>query len=129
MTAKTFHRNITGVIAAAVGMLTWGVASSGDLNLTRQAYEDEMNRCINLLRPLMPVNTNSKIIYDVQGIDLRGPWYLFDISVSIEDQNGVELVDGYKFGCKSNRWKDSSELQSRRNTQQLPEKMELMASK
>jgi len=128
MIEVTFRRRMTLVVVATVGMLTAGVAGAGDLNYAEQAYRDELNRCVALLRPAMPVTGVRKITYEVQEIELRGPWYQFEISVSVEDESGATRIGGYRVGCKSNRWIDSSTLQARRNVQSLPLTKELLAS-
>jgi hypothetical protein len=117
------------VIATVVFMLMTGVASATNLTLERNAYADELDRCIDLIRPSVQAGDVGKITYDVQEIDLRGPWYEFEISVSVEGENGAMQLDGYKVGCKSNRWIDASKLQARRNIEKLPLTMELVASK
>ena len=128
MKVNTSRRRIAPAIAFTVGLLAAGIASSGNLDFVEQAYAEELNRCIDMIRPVMPASGAGKIIYDVQQIDLRGPWYQFEISVSIEEENGATKIDGYKIGCKSNRWGNSATLQARRNRQQLPTMSELLAS-
>ncbi len=116
-------------MAATVGALATGIANAEVSYFERNGYEEEMNRCIDLLQPAMQSINSGKIIYDVQQIDLRGPWYQFEISVSVEDEAGIKSLDSYKIGCKANRWIESAELNVRRNTQQLPVTQEPLASK
>ena len=127
MKALNLRNEVVLAMAATVGILAAGVANADYFE--RNGYEDEMNRCIDLIQPSMQAVKSGKVIYDVQEIDLRGPWYQFEISVTVEDEAGARRIDGYKVGCKSNRWIETAELKERRNTEQLPVEMELLASK
>ena len=134
MNAKSPRSGIILMTAATVSFFTTGVASAASSYLEQYGYEEEMNRCIDLLRPVMRISASqtagaAKIIYDVQDVDLRGPWYRFEISVSVEDEAGAKLLDGYKVGCRSNRWIESAQLKDRRNSEELPGEMALFASK
>jgi len=129
MKLSGFHSFIARAILMTVGCVAASLASAGNLDFEQHAYAIELNRCIDMLRPAMQASRASKISYDVQEIQLSGPWYQFEISVSVDRENGAERIDSYKVGCKSNRWIDSSELQVRHNAEQLPAAMELQASK
>ena len=91
-------------------------------------YEDELARCVELIRPVLQAKDGEKVTYDVQEIDLRGPWYNFEISTTLVDTQGNKQVDAYKIGCRSNRWVESVKLVERRNSQPLPLRLELLAS-
>ena len=130
MIAKAFRSLAVRVAVAAVGMLAAGLAVADTLDLESSAYQQEMHRCIDLLRPALQSVEAGKIIYDVQEIDLRGPWYEFEISVTVEDSAGNKRLDGYRVGCQSNRWIEMARLEERRNAEKLPVevKIELLAS-
>jgi hypothetical protein len=130
MFAKAFRGWAVTGTAATVGMLAGGVASAEPLFFDQNGYQDEMHRCIDLLRPALQSVETGKVIYDVQDIELRGPWYQFEISVTVEDAAGNKRLDGYKVGCQSNRWVEIARLEDRRNAQKLPVevKIELLAS-
>ena len=128
MNVISLRSRIIVMIAAAVSLFTAGTASAENSYLEQYGYEEEMNRCIDLLRPALQLAELGKVTYDVQEIDLRGPWYQFEISVTVEDESGTKLLDGYKVGCKSNRWIESAQLKYRRNSQELLADTMLLAS-
>lgn len=130
MFAKAFRSRAVRVAVAAVGMLAGGLAAAESLYFEQNAYQEEMHRCIDLLRPALQSVAAGKVIYDVQEIELRGPWYEFEISVTVEDPAGNKRLDGYKVGCQSNRWVEMARLEDRRNNEKLPVevKIELLAS-
>ena len=65
--------------------------------------------------------------YEIEDIRLRGPWYRFEIKTTVVDSNGQTVVDGYRVGCKSNRWIESTQLLARRNSQALPLQLQMLA--
>jgi len=57
------------------------------------------------------------------------PQKKLEISTSIVDTAGRIKLDGFKVGCKANRWVETAQLLERRNSQQLALDTELYASK
>lgn len=112
---------------AILGVLVTGQAYAAYGYFTRQDYEDEVNRCIDLLRPALSAKDGDRVIYDIQEIELRGPWYQFEISATVIDAGGVTTVDGFRVGCKANRWVESAKLAERENDRQLNASLELLA--
>ena len=115
------------IYTAILGVLVTGQAYAAYGYFTRDDYQDEVNRCIDLLRPALSAQDGDKVIYDIQEIELRGPWYQFEISASVVDADGTTRVDGFKVGCKANRWIEKAQLAERKNKQQLTNGLELLA--
>ena len=115
------------VLLAVVLVMLSGVAQASDDYFEQYGYEEEMNRCIDLLRPSLRATASDRVIYDVQEIDLRGAWYRFEISATVVDAAGMSKIDNYRVGCQSNRWVEVARLLERPNKQQL--QSELLASK
>jgi hypothetical protein len=105
------------------------IAGATDSYFEQYGYEDEINRCISLLRPSLGAASNDRVTYEIQEIDLRGPWYRFEISASVVDVTGQMKLDAFKVGCKANRWVETAQLMERPNAQQLALNSELFASK
>ena len=112
---------------AILSVLVTGQAYAAYGYFTRYDYEDEVYRCIDLLRPALSAKDGDKVIYDIQEIELRGPWYQFEISATVIDADGVTTVDGFKVGCRANRWVEKAQLAERENDRQLSVKLELLA--
>ncbi len=116
------NADILRIMTICVALLGLATAAQGAAEynyFTQHGYEDEINRCIDLLRPALGAQAGDKVVYDIQEIQLRGPWYQFEISTTIIDPKGNISVDDYMVGCKANRWIDSVQLAERRNTTQL----------
>jgi len=109
---------------AVIGLIS-GTANAVASSAAEYEFADELNRCVSLLRPSVQAFGDGKVVYDVQDYKRTGPWYRFEISVSVEDEAGTQLLDNYRVGCSSNRWVDSAYLSSRRNSQQLPKRLTL----
>ncbi|MEJ2138335.1 MAG: hypothetical protein P8Y61_02600 [Gammaproteobacteria bacterium] len=107
------------IYAAILGVLVTGQAYAAYGYFTRDDYEDEVNRCIDLLRPALSAKDGDRVIYEIQEIELRGPWYQFEISATVVDAGGVTTVDGFRVGCKANRWVERAELAARDNGREL----------
>jgi len=104
------------VVATLLTTLTAGNAlAEWDYHETH-GYEDELARCVDLIRPVIGLENTDKVTYDVQEIDLHGPWYKFEISTTIVDDDGTTQIDSFNVGCKSNRRISATELLDRTNT-------------
>jgi lysyl-tRNA synthetase class II len=79
-------------------------------------YEDELQQCVELLRPSVETEQADRITYQVQEIDLHGPWYKFEIAATTYLADGQKIVDGFRVACKSNRWIEQARLIERRNS-------------
>jgi len=80
-----------------------------------RGYDSELQQCVELLRPTLGAVQNERTRYTVEDIDLRGPWYSFEIVASVFGIDGRKRVDSFKVRCKSNRWTDSARLIKRKN--------------
>ena len=91
------------------------------------AYQDAMMRCVATLRPVLEVQDTDTVSYIIQEIDLKGPWYRFEISATVLDSEGNTQIDDFQVGCKANRWIDETRLLARRNAESLILKLDLLA--
>jgi hypothetical protein len=78
-------------------------------------YEDELQVCVDLLRPSMGIEQVDRVTYQVEEIDLHGPWYKFEIVASTYLSSGQPVTDGFRVACKSNRWIEQARLIERSN--------------
>jgi len=60
-------------------------------------YEDELENCVDILRPSLAGENTDRVSYVVEEIYLHGPWY------------------GFRVACKSNRWIEKARLMERPN--------------
>jgi len=130
MKTATYQGRIAllSALAALAGLLAVGSAQAKDSFIERYQYQDEMNRCIDLLRPAVQADESGKVLYNVQEIDRRGQWYKFEIDITVTDASGAKTVDGYRVGCEANRWTEVAKLLERDNNESLPLQRELLAS-
>ena len=121
-------RALAGLAAALLAWFGQINAAAAYDYLEMYGYEDELARCIDLIRPALQAREGEKVTYDVQKIDLRGPWYNFAIGMTLVDRQGNKQIDNYKVGCKANRWVASARLVERRNTEPLPMRLGLLTA-
>jgi len=122
--------NICALIACAVSILLVSGPASATYNYFEEnGYEDELELCLQKIRPMINAGADDAVYYEVEEIDLRGPWYRFEISATKVDRTGQRSIDGYNVGCKSNRWVESVKLLERYNKQPLPVGREMFAKK
>jgi hypothetical protein len=93
----------------------------------RNAYENDLQQCIDMLRPALNMSTGDQVTYLITEVDSHGNWYRFEISATKVNQSGQVEIDGYNVGCKSNHRVAASRLMQRENEQQLPLNGELFA--
>ena len=108
------------LLVAVVSMLFVAtVRADANLNYAEEySYRERLMQCVDKLRPIFQPLASDRVIYNVEEIELRGPWYRFEISTTIVAEDGTSVLDDYKVGCKANRWIDSTRLLSRRNADQ-----------
>jgi hypothetical protein len=83
--------------------------------LEQYGYTEELQHCVDLLRPTLNTGSEERASFVVEDIVLRGPWYRFKISASVFSADGVTRVDSFKVSCKSNRWIESARLFDMKN--------------
>lgn len=93
----------------------------------RTAYENDLQQCIDLLRPALNMSIGDQVTYLITEVDSHGNWYRFEISATKVNQSGQVEIDGYNVGCKSNHRVAETRLLERDNEQQLPLNGELFA--
>ena len=115
-------------IAVAAQLLLW-TATTATADTARQVslkyfeqrgYQDELLLCADLLRPVLAAGQGDRVSYVVDEIELRGPWYRFEIAATVVSAAGETVLEDYRVGCKSNRWIESARLLARHNAQELP---------
>ena len=109
---------VTGLVAALV-VSTSASAYEPYEYFERHGYEDELQRCVESLRPVLDVSDGDQVSYIVDEIDLRGPWYRFEIAATLVNKDGDTELDNFRIGCKSNRWIAEVRLIERDNIQTL----------
>jgi len=113
MKKNSYQKTI--LIAAVMALSSTGALAEYNYHES-YGFEDEIKQCVEIIRPVLGINSTEKVVYDVQEIDLQGPWYRFEITAVIVDEAGIVQLDGFNFGCKSNRWIESASLLDRRNS-------------
>ena len=107
------------VIGAAVFIAISSAKAEAYSYFEENGYEEELALCVDLLRPSLAASAGEKVEYVVQDIDLQGPWYRFEIAATVTDVEGQIRIDGYRVGCKSNRWIESAQLDDRNRIPKL----------
>jgi hypothetical protein len=134
MKSEVIRGRLSLAIAAMVmGLIAGGVSAAtipATLSLSDNSeFSEELNRCVDLLRPQVQMIGAERTVYDVQDVKLTGPWYRFEISVSVENDTGDSLLNDYRVGCSANRWVDEAYLSGRRNSETLPKAILVVNSK
>ena len=78
-------------------------------------YEDELENCVDILRPSLAGVDTDRVTYVVEKIYLHGPWYRFEIEASTYDSTGQRQLHNFRVACKSNRWIEKARLMERPN--------------
>ena len=78
-------------------------------------YEDELENCVDILRPSLAGDNTDRVSYVVEEIHLHGPWYRFEIKATTYDSAGQRQLEGFRVACKSNRWIEKARLMKRPN--------------
>ena len=102
-------------IVASISLLTVSAANAEYNYFETHGYQDELKTCIDVLRSNLDLRDDDVVSYEVEKIDLRGPWYRFDIVTTVTDGAGQERLGEFEIGCKSNRWIVSARLIERVN--------------
>lgn len=113
----------TAILVAFAGVLAADFAGAADMEFEPYdyhelyGYEDEVESCVDILRPNIDAAFDERVEYIVEDIDLRGPWYKFELSAYVYAADGEKTLDGFNVACKSNRWITSARLIDRPNAE------------
>ena len=76
----------------------------------RFAYQDELQRCVDQLRPELNLREGDRVMHFLDDTSRRGQWYRFELETTVTDEAGTVVVEGLKVNCRANRWDSRTEL-------------------